>query len=101
MTFLEIFDFFYFLKRRSSEDVRMLLAWLVSSTSPSGGNQVDGLPPASSTETVSNSARVEPRTPVVLTMRILFLMRKPSTSVRRSDIIILSYVLRLWIELIK
>ena len=36
-------------------------AWLVSSTSPSGGNQVDGLPPASSnTETVAKPARLGP-----------------------------------------
>ena len=49
MTFLKIFENFDFLIIKSPDDVCMLLAWLVSSTSPSGGNQVDGLPPASST----------------------------------------------------
>ena len=43
-----IFWKFHFLMRKSSGDIPMLLAWLVSSTSPSGGNLVDGLPPASS-----------------------------------------------------
>ena len=38
----------------------MHLAWQVSSTSPSGGNQVDGLPPASSTETIAKLARLGP-----------------------------------------
>ena len=32
----------------------------VSSTSPPGGNQVDGLPPASSTETVAQHGRLGP-----------------------------------------
>ena len=32
----------------SSDEIPMLLARPVSSTSPPGGNQVDGLPPASS-----------------------------------------------------
>ena len=38
----------------------MLPAWSVSSTSLSGGNQVDGLPPASSTETVAKPGRPAP-----------------------------------------
>ena len=33
---------------------------LVSSTSPPGGNQVDGLPPASSTKTIAKLARLGP-----------------------------------------
>jgi hypothetical protein len=48
MTFLKIFENFNFFIIKSPDDVCMLLAWLVSSASPSGGNQVDGLPPASS-----------------------------------------------------
>ena len=38
----------------------MPLAWHVSSTSSSGGNLVDGLPPASSTERVAKPARLGP-----------------------------------------
>ena len=38
----------------------MLLALHVSSTSPSGGNLVDGLPPASSTKTIAKPARLGP-----------------------------------------
>ena len=49
MSFLKFFENFHFSIRKSSEGIHMPLAWLVSSTSPSGGNQVDGLPPASST----------------------------------------------------
>ena len=55
----------------------------------------------SNTKTIAKRARVGPRTPVVLTMKNLFLMRKPSRSLRGSPIISLSYALKLWIELIK
>ena len=58
MTFLKIFENFDFFIRNSTDDVCMLLAWLVSSTSPSGGNQVDGLPPASSRESTAKLARL-------------------------------------------
>ena len=57
---MKIFENFYFSITKSSDDVRMLLAWLVSSTSPSGGKQVDGLPPASSTETVAKPGSLGP-----------------------------------------
>ena len=53
------------------------------------------------TETVAKRARVGPRPPVVLTMKILFLNRKPSTSLRGSPITVLDNVLEIWIELIK
>ena len=55
--FFEIFDFFII---KASENIRMLLVWHVSSTSPSGGNQVDGLPPVPSTETIAKLARLGP-----------------------------------------
>ena len=58
MTFLRFFENFNFSIRNSSDDICMPLAWQVSSTSPSGGNQVDGLPPASSTETMAKMARL-------------------------------------------
>ena len=58
-------------------------------------------PMESNTKTIAKRARVGPRTPVVLTMGILFLMRKPSTSLRGSPIISLSSVFKLWIEPIK
>ena len=55
MTFLRFFI------RKPSDDTCMPLAWHVSSTSSSGGNQVDGLPPASSnTETIAKLARLGP-----------------------------------------
>ena len=57
MTFSRFFDFSI---RNSSDDICMSLAWQVSSTSPSGGNQVDGLQPASSTETIAKLARLGP-----------------------------------------
>ena len=60
MIFLEIFENFTFFKRKSFEGRLMNLAQPVSSTSPSGGNQVDGLPPASSTETVAKPDRLGP-----------------------------------------
>ena len=47
----DIFDVFEnldFFNLNSSDNICMLMAWLVSSTSPTGGNQVDGLSPASS-----------------------------------------------------
>ena len=58
--------------------------WLVSSTSPSGGNQV----------TVYRLLRV-------LTLEIMFLMKISSLSGRRSDMIVLHNVLKILIELIK
>ena len=44
-----IFQDFNFSIRKSCDNIGKPLAVQVSSTSPSGGNQVDGLPPASST----------------------------------------------------
>ena len=37
-----------------------------------GGTPVDGLPPARQTKTIAKPARLGPRTPVLLTMKILF-----------------------------
>ena len=54
----------------------------------------------SNTKTIAKRARVGPRTPVVSTMKMLCSTRKPSTSVRRSDMIVLDNVLKIWIELI-
>ena len=42
------------------------------STSYPSGNQVDGSPLVANTKTIAKRARVEPRTPVVLTMKLLF-----------------------------
>ena len=72
LTFLRFFENFEFFMRNSFDHIPMLLARPVSSTSPPGGNQVDGLPPASSTETVAKRARVEPRTQVHVTLQISF-----------------------------
>ena len=51
----------------------MLLARKVSSTSSSGENLVDGLPPSSSMETVAKRAEVGPRTQIISAMKMLFL----------------------------
>ena len=48
LTFLRFFENFNFSIENLFNDIPMPLAWPVSSTSLSGGNQVDGLPPASS-----------------------------------------------------
>ena len=82
MTFLRFFENFEIFMGNLSDNICMHLAWLVSSTSLSGGNQVDGLPPASSragvfpmesnTKTIAERARVEPRTQVHMTMKKLF-----------------------------
>ena len=55
----------------------------------------------SNTKTTAKRARVEPRTPVVLPMKIMFMMKILSISCRRSDMIVLDNVLKIWIELIK
>ena len=60
MTFLRFFEIFHFFIKKTSDRIGKPLALPVSSTSPSGGNQVDGLPPASSTETVAKPARLGP-----------------------------------------
>ena len=52
-------------------------------------------PMESNTKTIAKRARVGPRTPVVLTVKMLILMRKPSTSLRGSPIISLSYILKI------
>ena len=49
----------------------------------------------SNTETVAKRARVGPRTPVVFTIKIMFLMEILSTSGRRSDMIVLDNVLKI------
>ena len=55
----------------------------------------------SNTKTIAKRARVEPRTQVHMTMKLLFWMRIPSISLRGSDMIVLDNVLKIWIELIK
>ena len=55
----------------------------------------------SNTKTIAKRARVEPRTQVHVTMKILFRMAISSDSVRLSEMIILDNVSKLWIELIK
>ena len=55
----------------------------------------------SNTKTIAKRARVEPRTQVHMTMKMLFLIGIPSISVRGSDMIISDSVFKLWIELIK
>ena len=55
----------------------------------------------SNTKTIAKRARVEPRTQIVLTMKIMFWMRLSSTSVRRSDMIVLDSLLKIWMGLIK
>ena len=54
----------------------------------------------SNTETVVKPARAGPRTQIVLTIKKLFKIEISSTSGRRSDMIILDNVLKIWIELI-
>ena len=71
------------------------------STSLPCGNLVDGLPHACHTKTIAKRARVRPRTQIVFSMKKLFLIRMSSTSGRRIDMIILDYILKIWIELIK
>ena len=71
------------------------------STSPPCGNLVDGLPHDCHTKTIAKRARVEPRTPILLTMKMLFSTEISSNSARLSDMIVLDIVLKLWIELIK
>ena len=66
-----------------------------------GGNQVDGLPPARHTKTVAKRARVEPRTQVHVTMKILFWRKISSESARLSDMLVLDNVLKIRIEPIK
>ena len=73
---------------------------MICSTS-SGGNQVDGLPRAQhNTETLAKQARVGPRTPVLLTMKKLFLMIISSTHDRGSDMIVSDNILNIWMELV-
>ena len=55
----------------------------------------------SNTKTTAKRARVGPRTPVVLTLKKLFWREISSESDRRSDMIILDNVFKIWIELIK
>ena len=67
------------------------------STSPPCGNLVDGLPHACHTKTIAKRARVEPRTPVVLTMKILISNMFASKKCLVITIIVLDNVLQLWI----
>ena len=55
----------------------------------------------SNTKTIAKRARVGPRTQIVLTMEILFLIRLSSISGRGSDMTVLDNILKIWIELIK
>ena len=57
---LRNFRKFHVFMKKLCESRPMNLARLVSSTSHSGGKQVDDLPPASSTETVAKPARLGP-----------------------------------------
>ena len=61
------------------------------STSPPCGNLVERLPHALPHDW-------GPRTQVVLTMKNILFIRISSTSGRRSDMIVLDKVLRIWIE---
>ena len=54
----------------------------------------------SNTKTIAKRARVEPRTQVHMTMKIMFLMKIPSISHLGSPIIFLDNVFKIWIELI-
>ena len=64
----------HFCIRKSSDGIGKLLALPVSSTSPAGGNLVDGLPPASSnTETQSIRRTRHPRTFMNLIIAFVFL----------------------------
>ena len=55
----------------------------------------------SNTKTIAKRARVEPRTQMHMTMKIMFLMNVPSISRLGSPIIVLDNVLRICMELIK
>ena len=55
----------------------------------------------SNTKTMAKRARVEPRTQMHETRKMLFLIMFPSRKRLGITIISLSYVLELWIELIK
>ena len=55
----------------------------------------------SNTKTIAKRARVGPRTPVVLTMEMLFWMMFVSNKCLGITIIVLDNALKLWIELIK
>ena len=50
---------------------------------------------------IAKRARPGPRTTVLLTMIMMFWIRKPSTSGLGSDMIVLDNALKIWIELIK
>ena len=71
------------------------------STSYPSGNQVDGSPLVANTKTIAKRARVGPRTPVLLTMKMLFYIMFVSNMCLGITIIILVHVLKLWIEQIK
>ena len=71
------------------------------STSPPCGNLVDGLPHDCHTKTVAKRARVEPRTQMHVTMKMLFQIMFASKKCLLITIIVLDNVLKLWIELIK
>ena len=66
-----------------------------------GGNQVDGLPPARHTKTVAKRGRLGARTQMHLTMKVMFLNVKASQSMLGSLEWSFSYVLRLWMEMVR
>ena len=68
---------------------------LVSALRVPGGNLVDGLPPARHTKTIAKRARVEPRTQMHMTMKIMFEMRISSTSVLVISGIVSDHMLKL------
>ena len=66
----------------------------------SRGNQVDGLPPARHTKTVAKRKSREPPHADALDHENMFLNVIASQSMRWNSIISLSYVLRLWMEIV-
>ena len=81
----------------------MLVDVTYGSTSPTGGNQVDGFPPVwnINTKTIAKRARLGPRTQMHMAKQKLFEMEISSTSVLGVSIIVLDNVFKIWIELIK
>ena len=91
---LKIIKNFEFLKKKL--DMMLLLYEF------SRGNQVDGSPRvANNTKTVAKRKSREPRTQMHLTMKNMFLNVIASQSMRWNSIISLSYVLRLWMEVVR
>ena len=85
--------------KRNSKGSELLRG--LGSTSPPGGNQNDGLPPASSIKTVAKRESRRPRMQMHSTMINIFLNVSASGSVLVNDRLNLSYTLRLLIKIVK